>query len=73
MPLMPVGLSVQRGRTVHRGLSPAIVRQAFVRRSFRSFAGWDAVPLTLANYEYSSIGQYAVVGSKLQAAVLGLC
>jgi len=27
------------------GLTPAIVRQAFVRRSFRSFAGGGAVPL----------------------------
>jgi len=27
------------GRTVHPGLAPAIVRQAFVRRSFCSFAG----------------------------------
>jgi len=65
-PLMPtVGRS--SGRTVHPGLAPAIVRQAFVRRSFRSFAGgaqrrWRS----LANYEYSSTGRYNMVGCKLQ-------
>jgi len=40
-----IGLS--SGRTVHTHLAPAIVRQAFVRRSFRSFDGGGAVPLTI--------------------------
>jgi len=44
----PQRLSVGQSsdRTVHPGLAPAIVRKAFVRRSFRSFAGGSAVPLT---------------------------
>jgi len=47
-PLMPVGPPLGRsvgrssGRTVHAGLASAVVRQAFVRRSFRSFAGGGA-------------------------------
>ena len=43
-PLMPVGRSVQLSNR-----PPAIVRQAFVRRSFRSFAGCGAVPLTITD------------------------
>jgi len=35
------------GRIVHPDPAPEIVRQMFVRRSFRSFAGGGAVPLTI--------------------------
>jgi len=45
MPLMPIGRS--SGRTVYPGLAPAIVRQPFVRRSLRSFASGDTVPLSI--------------------------
>jgi len=37
------------GRIIHLSLALAIIRQAFVRRSFRSFAGGGAVPLTITD------------------------
>jgi len=48
-PLMPVGRSVQRSNRPPGScaLAPSIVRQAFVRRSFRSFAGGVTVPPTI--------------------------
>ena len=42
----PDGRSVQRSNCPS-GLTPAVVLQAFVRRSFHSFAGGGAVPLTI--------------------------
>jgi len=65
MPVCPVGRS--SGRIVHPGLAPSIVRQAFVRPLTITGELANTGQLRPAHYQ---IGRYAVVGYKLQVAIL---